>query len=53
MYESAVTPTETMIPVAPASDSDSPLDWLSWEMMEYSSIPDTDRPSTTTSPRAR
>src|ERR1700736_3493543 len=53
MYESAVTPTDTMMPVAPARLRARPLDWLRVEMIEYSNAPDTARPRATTRPRAR
>ena len=52
MYESTVTPTDTMMPVTPARLRANPEEPRN-VMIEYSIAPDTARPSQTTRPRAR
>ena len=48
-----MTPTDTMIPVAPARVSASPLVWPRKVTIEYMSAPETANPSHTTRPSAR
>ena len=48
-----MTPTDTMMPVAPARLRAKPLLFPSQVMIEYNRAPDTASPTHTTNPRAR
>jgi hypothetical protein len=52
-YESTVTPTETMIPAIPASDSARPFVRDNSEITAQINAPETDRPAATIKPSVR